>query len=291
MNELSLFTGAGGGLLATHLLGWKAIGYVEWNEYCQQVIRARIDDGILPVAPIFTDVREFVQSGAAREYRGFADVVTAGFPCQPFSVAGKQLGADDERNMWPATVDVIRAVQPACVFLENVPAIVSSGYIVTVVTDLQSAGYQVVPPLRLSASDVGANHERKRVWIVAYASSDRRCKSHSILPCPHQERDNKIQEQSGRDKQSVHIKHREALAHSDCQRCQKQHASRVTSDAGQCSGRTTAGWGGEWWGAEPAIQRVADGVVYRVERLTAIGNGQVPAVAAAAWRLLAEELQ
>lgn len=75
MNELSLFTGAGGGLLGTHLLGWNPIGYVEWNEYCQRVIAARIADGILPVAPIFTDVREFVQSGAAAEYRGVADVV------------------------------------------------------------------------------------------------------------------------------------------------------------------------------------------------------------------------
>ncbi len=88
MRELSLFTGAGGGLLGTKLLGWTHIGYVEVNEYCQQVIRARIEDGFLDRAPIFTDVREFVQSGAARQYRGFADVVSGGFPCQDISVAG-----------------------------------------------------------------------------------------------------------------------------------------------------------------------------------------------------------
>jgi len=97
VNELSLFSGAGGGLLGTHLLGWKHIGYVEFNDYCQRVIAARIKDGILDNAPIFTDVCQFVQSGAAQQYRGFADVVTAGFPCQPFSVAGKRAGADDER--------------------------------------------------------------------------------------------------------------------------------------------------------------------------------------------------
>jgi site-specific DNA-cytosine methylase len=98
MNELSLFTGAGGGLLGTHLLGWKPCGYVEFNPYCQKVIAQRIKDGFLPIAPIFTDVREFIKSGAARQYRGIAQVVSAGFPCQPFSSAGKQLGADDPRK-------------------------------------------------------------------------------------------------------------------------------------------------------------------------------------------------
>jgi hypothetical protein len=74
------------------LLGWRAVGYVEWEPYCQAVIAARIKDGLLEEAPIFGDIREFVKSGAAREYRGFADVVSAGFPCQPHSAAGRRLG-------------------------------------------------------------------------------------------------------------------------------------------------------------------------------------------------------
>ena len=80
MRELPLFTGAGGGLLGTKLLGWTNVGYVEWNDYCQRVIAQRIADGYLDSAPIFTDVREFAQSGAADQYRGIADVVTGGFP-------------------------------------------------------------------------------------------------------------------------------------------------------------------------------------------------------------------
>lgn len=172
MRELSLFTGAGGGLLGTKLLGWTHVGYVEWNEYCQRVIAQRIADGYLDSAPIFTDVREFARSGAADQYRGIADVVSAGFPCQPFSVAGKQAGADDERNMWPATVEVIRRVQPQSVLLENVPGLISCGYLGTVLADLAALGF-VGRWGVLGACDAGAPHKRDRLWIVAHAERER----------------------------------------------------------------------------------------------------------------------
>lgn len=171
MRELSLFTGAGGGLLGTMLLGWEPIGYVEWDEYCQQVIAARVRDGYLPTAPIFGDIREFIKSGAAAEYRGFADVVTAGFPCQPFSVAGKQRGADDERNMWPATAEVIRQVQPQSVLLENVRGLVSCGYLGAIVCDLADMGY-VGRWGVLSACAEGAPHTRERLFIVAHRDGE-----------------------------------------------------------------------------------------------------------------------
>ena len=93
MNELSLFSGGGGGLLGTMLLGWRPIGYVEWNDYCQRIIAARIRDGYLPDAPIFSDIRAFIRDGYAASYQGMVDVITGGFPCQPFSNAGKRLGA------------------------------------------------------------------------------------------------------------------------------------------------------------------------------------------------------
>lgn len=167
MKELSLFTGAGGGLLGTILLGWRCVGAVEWEDYPCRVLEARQKDGILDEFPIWhMDIREFNRR-IAPSYTGLVDVITAGFPCQPFSVAGKQMAADDSRNMWPATIDAIRIVRPAHVFLENVPGIISSGYIVTIIDDLREAGYQVLPPLRLSASDVGANHKRERIWIAA----------------------------------------------------------------------------------------------------------------------------
>jgi DNA (cytosine-5)-methyltransferase 1 len=172
MRELSLFTGAGGGVLGSKLLGWNTIGYVEWDTYCQKVIAARIADGHLPAAPIFGDVREFVLSGAAAEYRGIADVVSGGFPCQPFSVAGKRAGADDNRNMWPATIATIRAVEPRYAFLENVPGLVSSGYFGTILGDLAESGYDVRWRI-LSAAELGAPHKRDRLWIVANTNSKR----------------------------------------------------------------------------------------------------------------------
>ncbi len=170
MRELSLFTGAGGGLLGSKLLGWRHIGYVEWDKYCQRVIAQRIKDGFLDNAPIFSDIRVFISSGCAKLYRGVTDIISAGFPCQPFSVAGKQRGADDERNMWPATADVISIVKPRFVLLENVPGI--RGYLPVVIRDLRRLGYTVRRPLQLGADDCGAPHRRKRVWILAYAERD-----------------------------------------------------------------------------------------------------------------------
>lgn len=185
MNELSLFTGGGGGVLGTMLLGFRHVGYVEWDDYCQRIIRQRIDDGILREAPIFGDIRAFISDGYAAAYKGLVDVVTAGFPCQPFSVAGKRKGADDERNMWPATRDVIRIVKPGFVLLENVPGI--RRYLPVVIRDLRRLGYTVRRPLQLGADDVGAPHRRKRVWILADADSTGRGEQRGAVTVPEEQ--------------------------------------------------------------------------------------------------------
>lgn len=166
MNELSLFTGIGGGLLGTKLLGWRSIGYVEINEYCRRVLEQRIKDGILDDAPIFGDIQEFNRTYAG-EFKGMVDVITAGFPCQPFSVAGKRQGADDERNMWPATIECIRKIRPRYTLLENVPGLLTSGYFGTILRDLAESGYDCRWRC-LSAAEVGAPHLRDRLWIMAY---------------------------------------------------------------------------------------------------------------------------
>jgi DNA (cytosine-5)-methyltransferase 1 len=169
MNELSLFTGIGGGLLGTKLLGWKAVGYVESDKYCCRVLKQRIKDGILDDAPIFhLDVREFNRRIAAK-YRGVVDVITAGFPCQPFSVAGKRQGDQDERNMWPATIECIRLVRPKHLLLENVPGLLVHEYVRRIYGDLAESGYD--PKWRcLSAAEVGII-ARNRWWCVTSQSN------------------------------------------------------------------------------------------------------------------------
>lgn len=164
LREISLFTGAGGGVLASKLLGWQTVCYVEWDKFCQKVLAARIEDGLLEDAPIYGDVQEF----DGTEWRGKVDVVSAGFPCQPFSVAGKQEGEFDERNMWPDTIRVVREVRPQLAFLENVPGLLGGGhgYFGRILGDLAESGYDAVWDA-VPASAVGAPHRRDRLWILA----------------------------------------------------------------------------------------------------------------------------
>lgn len=172
MNELSLFSGAGGGLLGTKLLGFRAVGYVERDAHCQKVLSQRIEDGLLDPAPVFGDIHAFLRDGWAGRYRGLVDVVSAGFPCQPFSVAGKQLAHDDDRNLWPETAEVLRVVRPRWALLENVPGLLSGrhGYFGRVLGDLAEMGFDAEWGV-LGASDAGAPHYRRRLWILAHTDT------------------------------------------------------------------------------------------------------------------------
>jgi DNA (cytosine-5)-methyltransferase 1 len=170
MNHLSLFAGAGGGEIAFKYLIpeiKRTIGYVEFEDYPQKVIAQRIKDGLLDNAPIFGDIRTFINSGCAELYKGITDIISGGFPCQPFSVAGKKKGADDERNMWPFTCQVIDIIRPSYAFLENVPGLISSGYFGNILSDLAKIGYNA-RWMCLSAAEVGFKHKRNRFWILAY---------------------------------------------------------------------------------------------------------------------------
>ena len=118
LKELSLFSGYGGFSLGLRLAGLEVqtVGYIEIEPYCQEIIKARIKDGLLDDGPVFPDISAF----RGEQFRGVVDIITAGFPCQPHSVAGLQQGSDDARNKWPDTLRVIREVAPRYVLLENV---------------------------------------------------------------------------------------------------------------------------------------------------------------------------
>lgn len=275
MRELSLFTGAGGGVLGSKLLGWTTIGYVEINKYCQRVISQRIADGILDSAPIFTDVREFIQSGCAEQYKGFVDVVTAGFPCQPFSLAGKREGGNDDRNMWPETIAIIRLVRPRYAFLENVPGLLTHEYARTIFRDLAESGYNARWRV-LSAAELGAPHKRDRVWIVADSNGIRSQEARAKQPA----------EGIIRSGKNVADSISKGLQDTTCGKLGSIQSEATEQPGRESLRRITAAR--DYWKTEPDVGRVVNGLANRVDRIKAIGNGQVPAVVAAAWELLSD---
>ena len=164
MQIISLFGGIEGFGLAGHKMGWNVVASVEWEEFPQMVIKKNF-----PNTEIHGDIKQF----DGRKYRGTIDIVCGGFPCQPYSLAGKRKGKDDDRHLWPQMLRVIREVQPTWVIGENVPGLVnwSEGVVFEEVqSDLEAEGYEVQSFI-LPAAGVGAPHRRDRVWIVAYSYS------------------------------------------------------------------------------------------------------------------------
>lgn len=163
MNELALCAGVGGMSLGLKLaVGDSALTvcYVEGEAYCAKVLAARMADGALDDAPIWSDIRSF--DGAA--WRGCVDIVSAGLPCQPYSVAGKQRGNDDDRALWPHFVRIVRECEPAIVFIENVPAF--QKHFEPVWTELRAMGFEWAPALLQTASESGAPHIRRRFFAL-----------------------------------------------------------------------------------------------------------------------------
>jgi len=250
MNELALFAGAGGGILGSHILGWRTICAVEWEPYAASVLVQRQNDGILPPFPIWDDVQTF----DGRPWRGIVDVVSGGFPCQDISVAGKGAGIDGARSsMWKHMARIINEVYPTFTFIENSPMLRTRGLGV-VLQDLAKMGYDAQWGV-FSASQVGASHKRDRMWIVGFnpnSSNARRVKkpTRTDLYSPFRETEKSKQER---------IKREFELGAVDV-------AQRFSS---YCD-----------------ALRTLHGMADRVDRLKALGNGQVPAVAASAWNRL-----
>ena len=160
MNELALFAGAGGGILAGHLLGWRTVAAVEIEDYPRRVLLQRQADGFLPRFPIWDDICTF----DGKPWRGKIDVISGGFPCQDLSAAGKGKGLDGERSgLWREMARVICEVQPRYAFIENSPMLTVRG-LDRVLCDLAQMGFDAQWGV-LGAADVGANHQRDRIWI------------------------------------------------------------------------------------------------------------------------------
>jgi DNA (cytosine-5)-methyltransferase 1 len=166
MNHGSLFSGIGGFDLAAEWMGWENIFHCEWNEFGQKVLKY-----YWPKAISYHDITKTDFS----IHRGKIDILTGGFPCQPYSAAGKRLGKEDDRHLWPEMLRAIREIQPTWVVGENVLGLVNwNGGLVfdEVQTDLEAEGYEVQPYV-LPAVSVNAPHRRDRVWFVAYSVNNR----------------------------------------------------------------------------------------------------------------------
>lgn len=163
--HLDLFSGIGGFSLASESVGFKTIGFSEIDPYASSILKKH-----WPNVPNFGDIRN-----VALEKVGSIDLITAGFPCQPFSVSGERRGDSDERFLWPELVRVLSEIRPSFALFENVPGLLSIDGGRTfnrIMSDVVSVGYDCIWNL-VPACAVGANHRRDRLWIVANTIGER----------------------------------------------------------------------------------------------------------------------
>lgn len=258
LRALHLCSGYGGFELALRGIA-RTVAHVERDAYAAATLVARMEGAQLDRAPIWDDLATF----DGRPWRGRVDIVTAGFPCQPFSTAGKRAGVDDDRWLWPQIARIVGDVGPRYVFLENVPGLVRRG-LPYVLADLAALGFDAEWGL-LSAAAVGAPHKRERWWLVADAAGERRV--------------------SG-DRPAARRRGAEPApdGHRFPPRPDDDDGWQRWIDAGKTA---------------PALRRGADGLAAGVEsadhlwlpdRLHLLGNGLVPQCAREAWHQLSARL-
>ena len=304
LKHLDLFSGIGGFSLGLENAGLvKTVAFCDFDKYCQQVLQKNF-----PGVPVYGDVKELNYDKLKADGINKIDIITGGYPCQPFSVAGRKKGEEDPRHVWPEMFRLIRELKPSWVIGENVGNHVKLG-LDSVLSDLESEGYSA-RTFSISASSIGANHKRERVWIVAHSErlgrepwseeprepkneessnqSDHcgegctECKSclhvadtgkQSEPHISNSGSNNQIVEHEGEETGVVDRESSgENVADANSSRLEEQWRPVTTQEedeASQC---------GSWWSVEPDVGRVAHGVPNRVDRLKALGNSIVPQI-------------
>jgi len=259
LKVLDLFSGIGGFSLGLERTGgFETVAFVERENYAQKVLAKNFPD-----VPIFDDVRTFDADGLGR-----IDVITGGFPCQPWSVAGKREGHLDtqDRDLWPKMASIIEELQPKWVIGENVQGFVNEPMgLARTLADLESIGYQSTYWI-LPAAGVGAPHRRNRVFILAHTRHGRRW-------------DIRVTEK-GQDPQGKRSTNTDSVSRSSKQ------PSFVADNSGRGKQRGEKPVRKEQsaierscrWLPEPRVGRVAHGVPNRVDRLKGLGNAVVPQI-------------
>jgi len=281
LRELALFSGAGGGILGGVLLGWKTVCAVEINAFCARRLLQRQNEGHLPPFPIWDDVCTF----DGRPWQGLVDVVSGGFPCTDISAANPAgRGIQGERSgLWTEMARIIGEVRPRFAFVENSPLLTRRG-IDVVLGGLAEMGYDARWGV-LGAYQAGAPHKRERIWIVAYPMLTRSSSEQTI-------RKSESAKANSACSSSIESKDVADTNNQRLQTCQQNRSIRISTKETQNNSSTTTSSGNrtkpDWWKSEPDVGRVAYGMAARVDRLKAIGNGQVPAVVELAWKVLSD---
>lgn len=263
LTHFSLFSGIGGIDLAAEWAGFETIGQCEWADYPTKVLEKHWPD-----VPRWRDIRS-VTAESFREKTGLqtVDLISGGFPCQPFSVAGNQKGKRDDRYLWPEMLRIIRELAPRWVLGENVPGIIKiAGK--TVCEDLEREGYAIAV-FNFEAAAVGAPHRRERVFFIGERimenACDIGCKQSKVL----------LQQQGGAEfvcSGKTCTNGAAAEMSANVANTESWGIKREFADGNKAWGFSS----GSWWSTEPNVGRVANGVPNRVHRLKCLGNAVVP---------------
>lgn len=238
----SLFSGIGGFDLGLERAGMEITWQSEIDPYASRVLKKH-----WPNVPNLGDIRAIIPANIPP-----VDLICGGFPCQPFSEAGKRRGKEDDRYLWPEMRRIIEGVRPSWVVGENVPGIIGME-LDNVLSDLESLGY-ATRTFVIPAAGVGARHRRDRVWIVAYS------KGPEIRRRPEEARKGESNAADG-------------------SRVGGQDVANAGCGNGQRKGTEKRGGSlSAWWESEPDVGRVAYGVPDRVDRLKGLGNAVVPKI-------------
>lgn len=255
----------------------ETIAFCEIDPFCRKVLKKH-----WPNVPVFEDIRELT----ANELPAKPDIVCGGYPCQPFSVAGKQRGKEDDRHLWPEMFRLIQEARPAWVIGENVAGHINLG-LDEVLFNLESEGYQA-QPFVIPACSLNAQHRRDRVWIVGYSE-------HNGSPANEkygepEENGNHIQEGAIKSSQFTGASsskgghEMEILGDTCSSRVQagipekEQQQKRKSKKSNNRNNRLDGWSGNSIWSIEPGVGRMADGIPGRVDRIKSLGNSVVPQI-------------
>ena len=267
LKVLDLFSGLGGFSLGLERTGcFKTTAFCDNNKYSRLLLQKHWKG-----VKIYNDVREINKEQLESDGIQFPDVITGGFPCQPFSVAGKQKGTSDDRHLWPEMFRIVKEFTPRWIIGENVKGLtnIEKGMVFeSVCTDLEGEGYEV-RAFNIPAAGVGAPHRRERIWIVASLEDSRRSlRSWSKFG---EKDENEIRKRYADQHQRPGSTSESNVADAS--------TGRRASQEGEIQTRGNGTEHQGWWSTEPNVGRVANGVSGRVYRLRALGNSIVPQIA------------